>query len=81
MFDTEGPYQVFLRYRLRKYRENTNQYHTEIPNRDTTLHESYLWIFGNLSVDFQKTGHFVSISGDLRNKINVIWEKTPQIEN
>jgi hypothetical protein len=24
-------------YRLGKYRENTNRYHTEIPNRDTTL--------------------------------------------
>ncbi len=37
MYDTEGPYQVFLRYRLGKYRENTNRYHTEIPNQDTTL--------------------------------------------
>ncbi len=37
MYDTEGPYRVFLRYRLGKYRENTNRYHTEIPNRDTTL--------------------------------------------
>jgi hypothetical protein len=25
------------RKRLGKYRENTNRYHTEIPNRDTTL--------------------------------------------
>ncbi len=41
MFDTEGPYQVFLWYRLRKYQENTNQYHTEIPNRDTTLEISF----------------------------------------
>jgi hypothetical protein len=37
MYDTEGPYQVFLWYRLGKYQENTNRYHTEIPNRDTTL--------------------------------------------
>ncbi len=37
MYDTDGPYQVFLRYWLGKYRENTNRYHTEIPNRDTTL--------------------------------------------
>ncbi len=37
MYDTEGPYRVFLWYRLGKYQENTNQYHTEIPNRDTTL--------------------------------------------
>ncbi len=37
MYDTEGPYRVSLRYRLGKYRENTNRYHTEIPNRDTTL--------------------------------------------
>ena len=40
MYDTEGPYQVFLWYRLGKYQENTNRYHTEIPNRDTTLHRS-----------------------------------------
>ncbi len=31
------PYRVFLRYRYGKYRENTNRYRTEIPNRDTTL--------------------------------------------
>ncbi len=37
MYDTEGPYRVFLWYWLEKYRENTNRYHTEIPNRDTTL--------------------------------------------
>jgi hypothetical protein len=37
MYDTEGPYQVFLRYWLGKCRENTNRYHTKIPNRDTTL--------------------------------------------
>ncbi len=37
MYDTEGPYRVFLRYRLGKYRENTNRHHTKIPNRDTTL--------------------------------------------
>ena len=30
-------YQVFLRYRLVKYRENTDRYRTEIPNRDATL--------------------------------------------
>jgi hypothetical protein len=29
--------QVFLRYRLVKYRENTDRYQTEIPNRDATL--------------------------------------------
>ncbi len=37
MYDTKGPYQVFLQYRLGKYRENTNRYHTKIPNWDTTL--------------------------------------------
>jgi hypothetical protein len=37
MYDTEGPYRVFLGYGLGNYRENTNRYHTEIPNRDTTL--------------------------------------------
>jgi hypothetical protein len=37
MYDTEGPYQVFLWYRLEKYQENTNRYHTKIPNRDTAL--------------------------------------------
>ncbi len=37
MYNTEGPYQVFLWYRLGKYQENTNRYHTEIPNWDTTL--------------------------------------------
>ncbi len=37
MYDTEGPYRVFLWYWLGKYGENTNRYHTEIPNRDTTL--------------------------------------------
>jgi hypothetical protein len=42
MYDTKDPYQVFLRYRLGKYQENTNRYHTEIPNRDTTL-VFWLW--------------------------------------
>ncbi len=37
MYDIEGLYRVFLWYRLGKYQENTNRYHTEIPNRDTTL--------------------------------------------
>jgi hypothetical protein len=37
MYDTEGPYRVFLWCRLGKYRENTNRYHTKILNRDTTL--------------------------------------------
>jgi hypothetical protein len=37
MYDTEGPYQDFLWYRLGKYQENTNRYHTKIPNWDTTL--------------------------------------------
>ncbi len=37
MYDTKRPYQVFLWYRLGKYRKNTNRYHTKIPNRDTTL--------------------------------------------
>ncbi len=37
MYDTRDPYQVFLWYRLGKYQENTNQYHTKIPNWDTTL--------------------------------------------
>jgi hypothetical protein len=37
MYDTEGPYQVFLWYWLGKYQENTNQYYTKIPNWDTTL--------------------------------------------
>jgi hypothetical protein len=31
----KNPYRVFLRYRLVKYRENTNRYQTEIPNWDT----------------------------------------------
>ena len=33
----KNPYRVFLRYRLVKYRENTIQYRTEIPNQDATL--------------------------------------------
>jgi hypothetical protein len=37
----KNPYRVFLWYRLVKYRENTNQYQTEILNRDTTLLNSY----------------------------------------
>ena len=37
MYDTEGPYRVFLWYWLGKYQENTNQYHTKIPNLETTL--------------------------------------------
>ena len=36
MYNTEGPYQVFLWYRLGKYQENTNRYHTEIPNRKSS---------------------------------------------
>jgi hypothetical protein len=31
------PDRVFLWYRFGKYRKNTNQYQTEIPNRGTTL--------------------------------------------
>jgi hypothetical protein len=34
---SKRPDQVFLRYRLGKYRENTNRYQTKIPNRGTTL--------------------------------------------
>ncbi len=37
MYDTKGPYRVFLWYWLGKYQENTNQYHIKIPNRDRTL--------------------------------------------
>jgi len=33
----KNPYRVFLRYRLVKYRENTDRYRTEIQNRDATL--------------------------------------------
>ncbi len=37
MYHTKGLYQVFVRYPLTKYQENTNQYHTKIPIRDATL--------------------------------------------
>ncbi len=37
MYNTKGPYQVFFWYWLGKYQENTNRYHTKIPNRDSTL--------------------------------------------
>jgi hypothetical protein len=37
MYNTEGPYRVFLWYWLGKYQENTSRYHTEIPNQDTIL--------------------------------------------
>ncbi len=37
MYNTEGPYRVFLWYRLGKYQENTNRYHIKIPNWDATL--------------------------------------------
>jgi len=33
----KDPYRVFLWYRLVKYREKTERYRTEIPNRDATL--------------------------------------------
>jgi hypothetical protein len=46
MYDTKGPYRVFLWYRLGKYQENTSRYHTKIPNRDTTLD----WIVFNDSL-------------------------------
>ena len=43
----KNPYRVFLWCRLVKYRENTNRYRTEIPNRDATLVKSELpvWTF------------------------------------
>ncbi len=37
---TKRPDQVFLWYRLGKYRENTKQYWTKIPNQGTTLVKS-----------------------------------------
>jgi hypothetical protein len=35
------PDQVFLRYRLVKYRENTNQYQTKIPNQDDATLDNF----------------------------------------
>ncbi len=43
IYNTEGPYRVFLWYRLGKYQENTNRYHTKIPNQDTTLQKLHVW--------------------------------------
>ncbi len=55
MYDTKGPYQVFLWYRLGKYQENTNRYHTEIPNRDTTLVILFFFVF-NAPFDGKNNG-------------------------
>jgi hypothetical protein len=52
MYDTKGPYRVFLWYRLGKYQENTNLYHTEIPNRDTTLDFGHPFTLGASSNAF-----------------------------
>ncbi len=52
--NTEGPYRVFLRYRLGKYQENTNQYHTEISNWDTTLPFSAILFYRQ---NFSEFGH------------------------
>jgi hypothetical protein len=58
MYDTEGPCQVFLWYRLGNYQENTNQYHTEIPNWDTTLLNLYDTYFVGKSGRLNKTMFF-----------------------
>ncbi len=57
----KNPYQVFLWYRLVKYQENTNQYRTKIPNRDTALvfsgvsPEKLCWCVCFAGGDFVKT--------------------------
>ncbi len=74
MYDTERPYQVFLWYRLGKYQENTNQYHTEIPNRDTTLVTLELFYVqpGNLNTSSLASGYRLELcyrSGGARQKV------------
>ncbi len=72
MYDTEGPYQVFLRYRFGKYQENNNQYHTEIPNWDTTLEKIHSQPLSSTYLSYHTTTTTTSKFGERHDPLCLI---------